>query len=51
MFYFMLSRTGWVGAPKLSFPQARETRGTPLLEVSFVFCSGFTSVVATCYCR
>ena len=36
-FYFMLPQTGWVGALNLDCPQARETQGTPLLRVSFVF--------------
>jgi len=41
----MLSRTGWVGVPELSLSQARGTRGTSLLGVSFVFCKVLSSLL------
>ena len=47
-FACMLPWTGWVGAPKPSLSRGREALGTPPLEESFVFCSAFTSVAATC---
>jgi len=50
---FYAATNGLGGRERLNWvcPQAWEIRGTPLLEVSFVFCSAFTSVAATCYCR